>query len=273
MKKFKRSAGFVFALLLLSFPNVVLAQEAPINAETINLCNRILADIFQDIYDLSAQYPQLGDYGQDSFYENIYGISAIVYEHAASTSAAWSPPYYFGVSITALQDDLFQDQTRYFEQVFPLLGVKLVGYEPKYLKRSQFSISDHVKPYVSLLSDYQQEYLPLRLSIEPLQPAYRLGEEIVFDAVLKNISKQHIFVKPLGPKTLYFLLNNSRWGTRPSEYTFEGEQVVLQSGEELRQRFIGQANYRSKEVTIYGVYNLGFKGVKPHAWATVAITE
>jgi len=161
--------GLLGVFLCLGFEGIVGAQDSPINSETITLANDIIAGIYHDIVDYSFQYEQLEDFGQESFYENPYGISAIVYEHSASTSDSWRPPYYFGVSITALEDDLFQDQTRYFEHVFPLLGIKMVGYEPKYLKRSQFSIKKAIETYVTQLLDYQQQYLPLRLTIEPAQ--------------------------------------------------------------------------------------------------------
>jgi len=264
---------FLITALFFSAVKAVLAQEIPITAETLRLSNEVMADIYRDIYDLKGQYSQLADFGQDSFYENAYGITAVVYEHADSTSDTWRPPYYFGVTITALADDLFQDQTRYFDHRYPLLGVKLIGYEPKYLKRSQFSVRDLVKGYARQLADEQQDFLPLRLTIEPAQDAFSIGEEIVFDAVLTNVSKQHIFVKPLGPKTLYFLLNDARWGTRPTKAAPDGKQVILRSGEELRLRFLGQPDFRSREVVIYGVYNLGIEGVKPYGRAIVKIVD
>jgi len=262
-------AGTLLALCCLE----AAAQEPGITKEIREISNDIIIKTYHDIAAQKGQYDDLAAFGEDVLYENNHGIYALVYEPQGTQKPGAQAGYAFGLSVTGLEGDLFQDQKGCFHTPFPYLGVKIVGYQPRYLKASQFDLMKLVKKNAQRLADRQQAYLPLRLSIEPVKNTFRVGEDILFDVALTNVTKNHMFVKDLGPSTLYFLLNNARWGTRPEAYNSKGERVILRTGETLRVRFRGEGYLRPRQISIYGVYHVPFKGVKPFARAQIQIVE
>lgn len=264
--------GIGCGMLFLSLTQVS-AQEPVIDDKARQFCKDIVANIYNEILARKDQYSELADFDENVLYENTDGIYTIVYEYPRPQAAEKRVSYAMGVSIIGLDNNLFQEQKRVFELNFPLLGVKIIGYQPKYLKESQFDVMPIIRKYTQQLSDFQQRRLPLRLSIEPVKKVCQVGEEILFDVVLKNVGNEHLFVKTLGSSTLFFLLNNARWGTQPSDYSQGGDRVILRINDELRVRFKGNAYLHPGKVSIYGVYNVGIKGVKPCARSEITISE
>ncbi len=269
-----RSGLTSFILCLAALLPARAAAQEPSGAEEIRmLCNDIMTAVYNEIISVKEDYEGLEGFSEDVLFENSDGFYAIVYESNQTDDSRKRSNYGLGLAITGINDTLFQDRDGRFETDFPLLGVKMTGYQPRFLKRSQLDIRPLVKKYGLRLADHQQALLPIRLSIEPVKDTFNTGEEVVFDVVLKNTGKSHTYVNSLGSSTLFFLLNNSPWGTRPSEYEEGGQRVILRAGEEVRVRFRGDAYLRPQRISIYGVYNLSIKGVNPYAGAEIHIVE
>ena len=247
------------------------AQPPPLTKEIKELCNKVIANIYFDLLDLKDTYPALKDFNENVLYENSRGIYTIVYESKKQTSQR--RPYVLGITIDKISDETFAPQLGSFQHVFPALGLKLCGHLPRYRLSSEPDINSVIKKYVEWLTDYQQQYLPLKLTIEPSKNLYHVLEEIELEIILKNVSKKHLFVKTLGAKTLFFLFNNEFWGTRPAEYTEGGSRIVLKAGEELRIKFKGDGFPSPRDVNIYCVYNVSVEGVHPYTNIKVKIIE
>ena len=257
----------------------VVAEETSgltaMDAQTKEICNQVILQIYQDILSVKSKHKELINFDERVLYENKYGIYALVYEFGpdAKTEDSRQLPYAFGVTVDKMADTTFPPRPDSFNYSFPLLGLKISGYQKKHLLRTQFDAMPAVKKYGDLLADYQQNFLPLRLELRPVQSVYHVRQDIEFQVILTNVSKRHMIVQTLGSNSLYFHLNDKFWGTSPALGATGGNKVILKSGESLQMIFKGESFERPTDLSIEGVYRMSIKGVNPTAALHIKIVE
>ena len=270
-----------FGLLFLFFfaaTSFIHAEEIQIDEETKQICNQAMLNIYDDILAVKEKHKELVNFGENSFYENKYGIYTIVYQYDGDTAdnpdlKRKETPYAFALTVDKMADITFKQKEGAFNYGFPLLGIKFSGYQKKHVIRSQFDILPLVDKHGTLLSDHQQKYLPLRLYLRPLKENYRVRDDIEFEVVLKNVSKRNMIVKSLGYDSLYFLFNNEVWGASPSGGVKGGESLVLGAGQSISTVFKGASFQRPQEFNIYCVYRMTIKEINPYGILTLKIVD
>jgi len=265
---------FLFFVAIFGPPHPsVWGQQHPVTEETREFCNKILVNIYYDLVDLKKEYPGLKNFGDECLFENPHGIYALLYEYKGHLQKQDRRPYAFGITIDKTEDATFNDKDGVFQYPFPALDLKINGFQPRYILSSELDVTSVIRKYIPRLQDYQQSFLPLRLIILPTKNLYHVHEEIELEIVLKNVSKNHLYVKTLGPETLYFLFNNEFWGTRPTKYTKGGKRLILHAGEELRVSYRSDGFPSPRDVNIYCTYNVEVDGVHPYTNYQIKIIE
>ena len=260
------------------YPSMSFAEEEGIDKATKEICNQTMLNIYYDILAVKDKYKELLNFGETAFFENKYGIYTIVYQYEGTTDdkpelKRKATPYAFAITIDRLNDITFKQKEGAFNFGFPVLGIKISGYQQKHVIRKQFNVLPLIDKYGAALSDHQQKYMPLRLYLKPLRESYHVRDDIEFEVVLKNVSKRNMIVKSLGYNSLYFLFNNEVWGTSPAGGTSGGQDSVLQPGESLSTVFKGASFQRPQEFEIYGVYKKTIEGINPYGILKVKVTE
>lgn len=245
-----------------------------LDPQTKALCNKVIINIYKDILKVKGKYPQLKNFDDKVFYENEYGIYTILYKDtSAEGEGQKNPAYEFGLTIDGLTDNPFPDKPNTFNFAFPLLGLKFSGYQPKHVLRSQFDVLSVINKNGVLLSDYQQKFMPLQLTLKTLKDTYKIREDIEFEVVLKNVSNRHMVVKSLGIDTLYFVFEDMVWGTSPNTQERGGKNVILKSGESLTLKFKGESFQKPRDIQIYCAYRMSIKGVNPSGTLRVRVVD
>jgi hypothetical protein len=269
-------------LFLTTMAGVGWAEEkvADFTAETKEVANEVMVDIYKDILKVKAKYPSLKDFDEKALFENQYGIYSIVYKEAIDETQMKKStvPFGFGLTIDKVDDTTFADKANNFNFAFPLLGVKFTGYQPARTLRSQLDILPLVNEHGARLSDYQQQFMPLRLSIKTTKDAYKIREPIDFEVTLTNVSNRHMVVKDLSSDTLFFLFGDMTWGTStntPAKQKVRTKKnsgnIILKSGESLSLKFQGESFERPRDVEIYCAYRMSIKGVNPSATLRIKV--
>ena len=156
---------------------------------------------------------------------------------------------------------------------FPAFRFKLSIYykDPMADNATREEIYKMISDSVQELYDRQQTLLPLQLELTSSQAVCRPGEEIQFDVLLKNESTQALRVAGLNEESMFCLINKKKWGKenlRPKD-----QDKVLQPGKSLKKIFKLTAPYDSDEISVYCVYGLSFKGVKPYGQLKIKVQE
>lgn len=272
-----RLLGFL-CLLLFTSTSFIHAEEIQIDDATKEICNQVMLNIYYDILAAKDKHKELVNFGENAFYANKYGIYTIVYQYDGDTPdnpelKRRETPYSFALTIDKMTDITFKQKDGAFNYGFPLLSIKFSGYQKKHAIRSQFNILPLVDKHGTLISDHQQEYLPLRLFIRPLKETYRVREDIEFEVVLKNVSKRNMIVKSLGHDTLYFLFNNEAWGANPSGGVRGGQSVILRPDQSISTVFKGASFQRPQEFNIYCLYRMTIKDINPYGILNVKVVD
>jgi hypothetical protein len=250
-------------ILFLAF--IPKAMSLDITAETKELCNKAMMDIFDEILVAKIKYPELKDFDQSALTTNDYGIYVIKYKFQDSSLSAEKQDYEFVVTIVGLNDpNIFSPRRSSFDLGFPLLNLRFTGYKLLAYKSRQYDVEQAVQRAGQVLWDSQQKYMPYQLKLEPVKSEYKVGEEIGFTVSLQNKTQHNIIVKDLSDNTLFFLYNNKMWGAsevNPSETS--DKQIILKPGESIKKAFRGPPVKSPKEFEIYASYGLTYEGVKP----------
>gem|GEM_PF-1509446 len=264
----------VFVSLFLALAvTAVFAKGLVLDDATKEICNRVIVDIYRDILASQKKYKDLAAFSEKCFYENKRGIYAIVYEAPASDKDLSEPnqrkiPYSFGITIEGLEDNTFGQHDGAFAFGFPLLGLKISGYQQRRALRSQFDVLPLIQKYGGALENHQQNYLPLRLVLRPLKETYQVKEDIEFEVVLVNISKRNMLVKPLDRNNMFFYIDDKfagqwLWGDEGQASSRADQLVTLYAGESLRMVVKGESFQYPKEVVVRAVYRMEVENVNP----------
>ena len=272
MKKVILAAFLIFGLSTATY--AVEDHSAKLDPEIIALCNKVMINIYRDILKSKDKYKHLKDFDEKAIYENKYGIYAILYKYQPEEGEdKKSANYEFGLTIDGIDDVSFPDKRSSFNLVFPLLGLKFSGYKTRITSRTQYDIAPTINRNGAVLSEYQQKFMPLQMTIRTLQNTYKIRENIEFEVILKNVSKRHMVVKSLGMETLYFLFEDMVWGTSPDSQERGGQDVILKSGGSLSLKFKGESFQQSRDIKIYCAYRMSIQGVNPAATLNVKIID
>ena len=264
-------------IFLITTSGLSWAEEkvADFTPETKEFCNEVIINIYKDILKVKDKYPGLRNFDEKALFENQYGIYSIIYKEPVDEAQMKrsTVPFEFGVTIDKIQDTTFAGKRNSFNLAFPLLGVKFTGYQTKRMLRTQFDVMPLVNEHGTILSDYQQKFMPLRLTIRTLKDIYKVRQPIEFEVVLKNVSKRHMVVKSLGMETLFFLFGDMAWGTNPSSGQKGGRDVVLKAGESVSLKFQGESFEKPHDIEIYCAYRMSVKGVNPSGTLRIKVVE
>jgi len=266
-------------LLILSFLIITttsFAQEPILDAETKEICNKVLLNIYYDISEQKDKYKELMNFGEQALFENKHGIIAIIYKFGKddeNQKDKRKTPYEFGVTIDTMEDVSFSHHLGKFNYGFNLLGLKICGYQKKHILRTQFNILPLINKHGTLLANHQQKYMPLKIFLDSPKDEYSVREDIVFSLTLKNVSKRHMIVKSLGEKTLYFLVNGRSWGTSSSTKKVGGKKVILKAGESIKMHFKGESFQIPQDIIINAYYKMAIKGVYPSTSFKIKIVD
>lgn len=265
-----RTAILSFLCLTLLVPSVWPQTKPVISDEAVKLSNQIILEMYQKILIAKDKHVELQNFGEDCLFKNDRGIFALQYQWSGEKP---NDRYAIGVTINTMRDPDFSDRNGLFRYDFPKLNLKLTGFQEKHPLRSQFDMLPIISQYRMVLTEYQQQFMPLRIFIVPAKKVFKTRENIEFEVVLKNVSKRHMVVKTLGKDSLYFLINEQFWGTDPLNGDRGGKNKVLKSGEELRLRLSGESFLRPQEVEITGFYNMVIEGVNPMGKIKIRIED
>lgn len=277
--------NFFLVFFLLVFPALTWAAQLNIDQTTKDICNQVILNIYRDIMAVKDKYPELADFGEKSFYQNQYGIYAIVYKYhpkvnADDPNAERRPsPFAFGVTIDGLKDESFKKEVGRFGFSFSLLKIKIAGFQKNDLLRARFDVQPFIQDQGVLLNNHQQNYLPLRLSVNPLKDKFKVREDIEFEVVLTNTTKSNLVVKPLNFDNLSFYINGRLWGGQfwnqsgAQSWASMQDGGLLKGGESMRLTIKGESFQFPKEVLIRAVYNVAIDGVNPTAEIKVRVVR
>lgn len=301
----------VVAILVLSMTAFAHAEEKKVvfDEPLVELCNQVMMNIFQDIMAVKSKHKELANFDESALSKNEYGIYQIIYQSAPIEKKKYSQitPYNFGLTIDQFKDEHFPGREGMFNFGFPLLGIKFTGYQKKHLVRSQLDITPFIQDRGLVLADYQQEKMPLRLTIEPTKELFNVREKIVFKVTLTNVTDRHMAIRDPDEKTLYFLIGNEVWGAveyedqskpltkqqralaramrrqrarqgRPEgDIREERDRVedkrILRAGESVSIIYQGGSFLTPKEMDVYCAYRMSFEGVFPTDTTTIKVVE
>ena len=248
---------FCLFFLALSFP---VRAENVLTADAIDLSNAIMHDIFKEIIDRKSSHSELREFSEAHLSKNEHGIYSILYEVGDSSK---DDSFSLGVTINTTDDHQFSGRPGIFNYGFPKVNLKISGFQQKHPLRTQFDLMPLVMKHGMRLAEYQQKFLPLKIEIRPVKDVFQVREDIMFDVVLKNVSKRHMIIKSLGKETLFFLINNQTWGTSPLSGRVGGNDEVLKSGQETILRIKGESFQKPQVLEITCFYNMSIEGVNP----------
>lgn len=179
--------------------------------------NDSVQKIYDNIVAVKEKYKELSAFDANCLSRNEAGFLKITYETQIPAGGGKTAPYGFTVEVLPIKKKTYSDQLGYFYYPLPMLELKFAGFVNKHPYRRQFDPQIMIDKLVEDLSDYQQQFMPLRFYIIPEKEIYKVNEPIRFKAVLANVSKQNMLVKKLSRDTLYFTLNDNFWGTQQGD--------------------------------------------------------
>ncbi len=278
MRFYKAIVKNIFVFFLVSFfvPSLA-AQDTPIDKALIDLSNEVIVNIYRDIAKEKDWYVELKDFNEKHLLENTYGIYAIHYRYDDVDSPGKKQSMEFGVTILKMEDDnIFHGKGHnVFDLGFPLLNLKISGYQVKSIKNRQFDFQGPLQKHGQILLDEQAKKLPFQMSLESAQKYFFVGEEIEFTVKLKNISDKNLQVVNLNEETLFCEYNEEEWGKRSiapamSRYL---EKTVLDPDKSINKILRIPSLQSPQEFEIYCSYGMTHKGVSPFGTLKIKVVK
>ena len=112
--------------------------------------------------------------------------------------------------------------------------------------------------------------LPLALAIRSHKPSFSVGERIVFELILTNISSSALKVYNLDNKAVFCDINGISWGTKNASGDMS---VILAPGEFIRKSFKVSGVNVPKKFNINCSYGMGINKALPEASLTLDIVQ
>jgi len=265
----------LICLLFILFSSNSYAQDVPLPVpeitELTDLCNQVLKGIYEDVLSVKDQYGELKNFTKASVTKNNYGITQL--EYNAQNSGEHS--YRFGVTIVKIDDpNPFRSDETAFDYGFPLLGIKIAGFQNRLKHRDRFDVLNPIQQYGQQLLDEQRKYTPLLLTAHPVNETVKVGENIEFIISLKNQSAVNLAVKPLNTQTVIFIYDGVLWGAREKDAKkAETKEIILGPGDEIARKFIGSSFPKARGLEVYCSYIKTYKGIALYDLLKINIIE
>ena len=254
---------------------LISTQAFGLDQATRDLNNQMMMKIYDAILLQKNNYPELKNFDKSALSVNSYGIYSIQYKFEDPALPAGKRNFEFGVAVIGIKDpQAFASQISGFDFGFPLLELRISGFQRRTFNTRKFDVQEIVQKYGQTLWDWQQKYIPYQLKITPVKSEYKVGEDIEFKVTLTNKTNKNISVINLSSESLYFLYNNKMWGAvevNPAEVS--DPQMVLLAGQSIENTFRGPPMNAPQEFEIYVSYGLTYKGVKPSDILKIKVVE
>ncbi len=246
--------------------------EAPVlDAPIIEVYNAVIMDIYAAVMASKPEFKELRDFGEENLSVNPQGIYAIEYAYQPDGTDRTELPYQFAVTIDPVEAWTFPAQSDMFNYAFPILQMKISGYQRRHPLRKQFDVIPFIRRYGERISKIQQEHMPLMISVRPVADTVEVGANVEVDVVLTNVSKRHMYVAPLSDKTLYFLIDDQYWGTPPGKNVSVPATKILYAGESLTMRYQLGVFHKPQVLEVTCHYRMGIRGVTPYGQISLPV--
>ena len=241
------------------------AEEPSIDAQTIEICNRAIKTIYQDILRVKDRYPELNTFDSTALSQNQYGLYVISYENPEFPSIFKNNHYKFGLTIVPTKEIPYKDPTAdIIAYNYTILGVKFAAFQTRGVRGKHYDLTLAVQKFGQPIYNHQQKYIPLQLILQSEKSVYNTNERVKFRVTLMNSGSQNLRVKNLGENSLFFTIDNKVWGTQPDlSKPGESKEVTLYPGGSISRGFAGDSFTVPREIEIMGTYNMAYKGVLP----------
>ena len=258
-------------LALSLFLSSSLASAQEINEATKEVANQVIVDVYRSILAVKDKFPELAAFDEKVLYENKYGIYTISYQYTDPRIPNATDSYEFLITIIGMNDEPFKRPGfEDFQYGFPILDLRAVVFIKKDTRWQRFKLENLIPKNLDRLSNYQQEFLPLRIFLTTNKDVYKVNERIQFNVKVINQSRQNLRVKPLDGKSLYFTFDDKNWGSIPTSQQATKE-VILPPGGSLSRDFKGESFSKPKEIEIVATYNVGYRGILPSSLKRIRI--
>lgn len=255
--------------LILGILSRPVCAASTIDDESRTVANKVMQNVFDRIIFEKSKHAELSDFDKKNLSLNSRQMSVIEY---SSQMTQEHRPYGFALTILPLNEPLPQEwKDNGFELVFPVLKLKFAGYQRRAVD-GRFDIRAPMQRYGQILSEYQQQFLPLQMSISAEKEIYKTDEEIIFTITLTNTSSASLLVKPLNSTNLYILYDNTMFPFS-TEDPLVRQTSALEPGHSLSKTFHGDAFQFPRDIEIYVSYNMTFDGVKPFSRVRLKIIK
>lgn len=265
-----RRLSVILGFILLTASVGITQEIADLSPEVVKVSNEMIMGIYQDIIEVKSNYPELQSFDEDNLVLNDRGIYEIRYEYVDATTPK---PYAIGITVNAVDDKPLNGPGGQFSEIFPKINAKITGYFQKHPIRTQFNVVPFIAKHGIHLAEYQQQFMPLRINVEPLKKAYKTRQDVSFKVTLRNVSNRHMIVRSLGKDTLFFRINNQIWGTSPLSEKRGGSTEVLKSGEEISIILKGESFLKPQELNVLCFYRMSIDGINPFGKTMIMIEE
>jgi hypothetical protein len=265
--------GFLFVLLIiLAGIHPALAMEP----ETIEIANKVIRNIFDDIKKAGNAYTDLRDFYSENLTVNEFGVSQIVYKQKSGLRDGGNIPLELGVTVVPLDEFWVEAEDHPSrEWAYSLLDCKIVAYQTDTERVRQYSLIDAIKVHGYWLEEHQQTMMPLRLSMVLDREAFSVNEKVGITVRLKNDSNANLSVRKISEETFYLNVDGIEWGSPAASVIDDSRpgRVVLRPGQTIEKHFFVGPFLRPGSVEGYGLYHISFQGVKPFVRSTIRIVS
>jgi hypothetical protein len=245
-------------------PLPACAIEAKAQDEARSLANEMIQNVFAEAQEAGKTKSALAQLSQENFFKGEDGLLRIDYStNYIDERSRQEQSYAFALVFVKMDEkNPYQDQAHAFSFEYPLLQLKLVGFQSQLPSKFSFNLGNSINRHLRKMEEFQQRFLPLSLTIEIEKEEYKPAEAITFNVHLRNLSGRPFQVHDLNEQTLYLEYAGKNWGS--SDLTDNpGKPVVLKKDDKLTKSFTINAPIKPGLVDVYCSYNMTYSGVKP----------
>ena len=164
----------LFLIFFLGILSPALAVEPPpISPQQVEKYNNIIKNIYDELYARALEYSELKQLDKSALATNSLGLYSLEYEYVEFEGFRRLPEYKIGVEVTALDAPYsFTERSGKFEFEYPMLGIKVQGYQIRGLSTRHYDFQKLVIESIDPITEDEQAQLPLQLTIEPVKSEF-----------------------------------------------------------------------------------------------------
>lgn len=272
MRLVKTLEVMLVGMLILVSP--ASAEPTDTDPATIEICNKIVKSIYDEIEKRKSQYPDLELFNVIALKKNQWGFDYLKYRYLDVVGSKQVDELEFSVEFLPIDaDQEYSFEGTHFEYAFPLLKVRLIAYQNDSNKHRQIEIIPFVKEYARPLLDYQSESLPIKLKLYAEKKVFQVDEPVTFIAEFENLTGNNIKIKDLSNNSIAFAYDKITWGSDLNMAHPTDGNEVLRPNRSLKRKFKLNGFPEPQDLTIHATYLMNFKGVEPTATLNLKIVE